>query len=175
MEVQLPLLQLPYGPLPGSRRGKSCGNRPRTMEEVSTCHSSRSHKRSPQTNWGSIPYKVGSTSGRRTLVQFFCSSVPLGIAQNSLFSVVLRLSRRGLLSRAEARPGLRRLSLILRQFRSWLRAETDSSSLLTRLGASHRQLTVSLSSTRSEDFDDGDLQRNTRRALQSRAPKNLRY
>src|SRR5467141_438466 len=144
------------------------------MEEIILCHSFHSARRSPQTNSGSIRWRVGSTSGRRILVQFFCSSEPLETARNSLFSVVLKLSRRGLLSRAEARPALRRLSSILRQFRSWLQAETASSSLLTRLAVSHRRLTVSLSSTRSEDFDDGDLQRNTQRALQSRSAKNLR-
>src|SRR6267378_4343871 len=144
------------------------------MEEVTTCHSSLSVKHSRRINSGSIRSRDGSTSGRLILARSFFSSAPLETVQNSLFLVVLRLSRRGLLSRAEARQALHRLSSTLRQFRSWLQAETDSNSLLTRLGASHRQLTVSLSSTRSEDFDDGNLQRNTQRALQPRPTKNIR-
>src|SRR5206468_3554810 len=128
--------------LPRSRRGLSGENRTRTVEEIMKCHSSLLVKHSPQTNWGSIRYPVGNTNGRPTLVLFLSSSEPLEILRNSLFSVVLKLSRRGLLSRVEARQALRRLSSTLRQFRSWLRAETDSNSLLTRLAVSHRQLTV---------------------------------
>src|SRR5882672_12791250 len=131
-------------------------------------------KHSPRTNWGSIRFPVGSTNGRHILVRSFCSSGPLASALGLLFSRVARLSRKELRSRVEARQALRRLNLTLRRFRSWHRAATASSSLLTRLAVSHRQLTVSLSSTRSEDFDDGDLQRNTQRALQPRAAKDLR-
>src|SRR5258707_290757 len=105
-------------------------------------------------------------NGRRALVRFFCSSAPPQPLQNSLFSVVLKLSRRGLLSRPEARPALRRLSSILRQFHSWLQEEIDSNLLLTRLAVSHRQLNVSLSSTRSDDFHDSDLQGNNRSTLE---------
>src|SRR5882672_1622650 len=144
------------------------------MEEVIKCHSSHSVKHSRQTNLGSIRFPVGSTNGRRILVQSLCSSGPQGTALGLLFSRVARLSRKELRSRVEAQQALRRLNSTLRQFRSWHRAATDSSSLLTRLGGSHRQLMVSLSSTRSEDFDDGDLQRNTQRALQPRAAKDLR-
>src|SRR2546421_3406400 len=140
------------------------------------CHSSLSVKRSPQTNWGSIRYPVGSTNGRLTLVRFLSSSEPLEILRNSLFSVVLKLSRRGLLSRVEVRQALRRLNSTLRQFRSWLRAETDSNSLLTRLAVSHRQLTVSLSSTPCEYeriMTYGDLQRNTGWKIQTGIAKTL--
>src|SRR6266403_390030 len=143
------------------------------MEEVTKCHSSLSVKRSPRANLGSIRFPVGSMNGRRILVQSFCSSGPLVTALGLLFSRVARLSRNELRSRAEAQQALRRLSSTLRQFRSWHREATALSSLLTRLGGSHRQLMVSLSSTRSEDFDDGNLQRNTFRALQSRPAKNL--
>src|SRR5229473_5250866 len=139
------------------------------MEEVTRCHSSLLVKRSRQTNLGSIRFPAGSTNGRRILVLFFCSSGPPQMVRNSLFSVVLRLSRRGLLSRVEVQRALRRLNSTLQQFHSWLQAEIDSSLLLTRLSAGHRQLMVSLSSTRSKDFNDGDLQRNTQRALQSRS------
>src|SRR5229473_5060648 len=136
------------------------------MEEIAKCHSSLSVKHSPRTNLGSIRFPVGSTNGRHILVRSFCSSGPLASALGLLFSVVARRSRKELLSREEARRALRRLNSTLRRFRSWHREVTASSSLLTRLAVSHRQLVVSLSSTRSEDFDDGDLQRNTRRTLQ---------
>src|SRR6267143_337258 len=144
------------------------------MEEV-TCHNSHSVKRSRRTSSASIRFPVGSTSGRHILVQSFCSSDQRLWALKSLFSPRLRPSKKGHRFKPEARQALRRLNSTLRQFRSWLRAETDSSLLLTRLAVSHRQLMVSLSSTRSEDFDDGDLQRNTQRALQSRSAKNLRH
>src|SRR5882762_379524 len=147
----------------------------RAVEEITRCHSSPSVKRSPQINLGSIRFPVGSMNGRRTRVQLFCSSGLPQPLQNSLFSVVQRRFRKEHLSKPEVRQALRRLNLTLRRFRSWLRAETDSSSLLTRLAVSHRQLMVSLSSTRSEDFDDGDIQRNTYRALQSRSTKTLRH
>src|SRR6266849_541240 len=145
------------------------------MEEVIKCHSSHLVKPSRRTSSDSIRFPVGNTSGRRILVRSFCSSAPLDLVQNSLFSVLLRLSRRGLLSRVEVRRVLRRLSSRLRQFLSSRQEAIDSNSLLTRLAVSHRQLMVSLSSTRSEDFDDGNLQRNTQRALQSGAAKNLRH
>src|SRR5713101_4745710 len=143
------------------------------MEEITRCRSSLSVKLLPQTNLGSIRFPVGSTKGRHILVQSFCSSGPRLAALNSLFSRVARLSKKELLSRAEGRQALRRLNSTLRQFRSWHREATALSSLLTRLGASHRQLMVSLSSTHSEDFDNGDLQRNTQRALQPRSAKTL--
>src|SRR6267142_644648 len=117
------------------------------MEEITRCHSSRSVKHSQQTNLGSIRFPVGSTSGRRTLVQSFCSSGPRASALGLLFSRVARQSKRGLRSKAEAQQALRRLNSTLRQFRSWHREATASSSLLTWLGVSHRQLTVSLSLT----------------------------
>src|SRR5229473_3649195 len=174
MDVQLTILPSPQSKLPRSQRRRTDYARARTMEEVTTCHSSLSVKHSPQTNLGSIRWPVGSTNGRPILVRSFCSSGPQLAALSSLFSRVARRSRKELRSRAEARRALHHLSSILRQFRSSLREATALSSLLTRLAVSHRQLTVSLSSTRSEDFDDGDIQRNTQRALQSRAPKNLR-
>src|SRR5229473_1106642 len=145
------------------------------MEEIAKCHSSLSVKHSPRTNLGSIRFPVGSTNGRHILVRSFCSSGPLASALGLLFSVVARRSRKELLSREEARRALRRLNSTLRRFRSWHREVTASSSLLTRLAVSHRRLMVSLSSTRSEDFDNGDLQRNTRRALQQKRPKDLRH
>src|SRR6266851_6398174 len=135
------------------------------MEEV-TCRNSLSRKRSRRISSGSIRFPVGSTNGRHILVQCFCSSGARLWALNLLFSPRLKPSKKGHQFKPEVRQALRRLNSTLLQFRSWLRAETDSSSLLTRLAVSHRQLMVSLSSTRSEDFDDGDLQRNTRRTLQ---------
>src|SRR5437899_6798029 len=138
------------------------------------CHSSTLVKHSRQTNLGSIRFPAGSMNGRRILVQSFCSSGPQATALGVLFSRVARLSRKELQSRGGAQLVFCRLNSILRRFRSWHREATALSSLLTRLAGSHRQLTVSLSSTRSEDFDDGNLQRNTRRALQPRPTKDVR-
>src|SRR6266851_283533 len=121
------------------------------MEEITRCHSSLSVKHSPQTNWGSIRFPVGSMNGRHILVRSFCSSGPQATLLGLLFSRVARRSRKELRSKAEGRRALRRLNSTLRQFRSWLRAETDSNSLLMRLGVSHRQLTVSLSLTHFKD------------------------
>src|SRR5467141_2592270 len=119
------------------------------MEEV-TCRNSLFPKRSRQTNRASIRFPVGSTNGRRILVQCFCSSGVRLWALNLLFSPRLKLSRKEHRFSPEEQRALRRLNSTLRRFRSWLREETDSNSLLTRLAVSHRQLTVSLSSTPSE-------------------------